>query len=207
MVNQFELYANLSKGRNFFWRIFFEDTLKPEFLSSAIWDSNYQKLRTPLFGLLINLYIDKEPLTEVQFPQLLQVIDPSASRKNYKLNRILRGKVQDKNLNKAMFKPLIKNLNKKLKKERKKIVKKVKDLVKNQDLGPNEISKDLEYCIGIFKLVDLLMKLNVYDIFDAQDSLNVLVKSSMSLLEYSNNFMYMIPLLKYLRKRNYDGSK
>ena len=41
LVNQFELYANLSKGRNFFWRIFFEDTLKPEFLSSAIWDSNY----------------------------------------------------------------------------------------------------------------------------------------------------------------------
>ena len=75
--------------------------------------------------------------------------------------------MQDKNLNKAMFKPLIKNLNLKLKQERKKIAKKVKEMVKSKTLRPSEISKDLEYCIGIFKLVDLLMKLNVYDIFDA----------------------------------------
>lgn len=93
-----------------------EEILSPEFLFDAIWDNNYLQLRTPLYNLLISMYIDQDPLHKIQYPEYMNVLHEGFDRNEFGQTYKLRQKLlKDQKLPKEMFKPLIANLDKMIK--------------------------------------------------------------------------------------------
>lgn len=214
LIKQFQLLSKLSINRNYQWLMYLEEVLQPEFLSAAIWDSQYKMLREPFFNLLINIYIDKFPLVEVIFPQKIQVIDNTMDREDFNIDKLTRKRILGDNLlQRAMFKPLIENLNTKIKIESSKIITDINKILRRKK-AKQSINEALEnnmdsmmYFQGLFKLVDLLIKFNVYNIFDQESSLSLIVSSSLKLLDFSSNYLEFIPLLSELRIENQNKSK
>ena len=213
LVVQFELYSSLCKGRNLVWKLFMEEILTPEFLFDAVWDNSYMQLRTPLYNLLISMYIDQDPLYDIKYPEFLTVLHEGIDRHEYGQTHKLRQKlVKDEKLPKQMFKPLIVNLDTMIKSRAKSLKKEVKNLLKDHkdhsgfdhsfhNLDLNEIA-ELESLVGIFNLVDLLMKMDVHELFNETKSLKVLSKSCLKILEFSINYPDLMPRLSQIRKNN-----
>ena len=80
LMVQFELFSSLCKGRNNLWKQFLVPILSPEFIFKAVWDKDYLQLRTPMFNLTLSLYIDKDPLANVEYPQNLKVLHTEKDR-------------------------------------------------------------------------------------------------------------------------------
>ena len=97
-----------------------------------------------------------------------------------------------------MFKPLIGNLDTMIKSRAKSLKSDVKDMLKQHlhtdgfdrsfhNLDLNEVA-ELESLVGIFNLVDLLLNLDVHELFNETKSLKVLSKSCLKILEFSVNY-------------------
>jgi hypothetical protein len=111
-----------------------------------------------------------------------------------------------------MFKPLIANLDTMIKSRASILKKEVKELVEEHkdnegfdrsfhNLDLNEIG-ELESLVGIFNLVDLLMNLDVHELFNETKSLKVLTKCSVKILEFSVNYPDLMTRLHKIRKDN-----
>lgn len=208
LISQFNLYGNLCKGRNVIWKLFLQDVLTTQFLFSAVWDTSFQDLRTPFFNLLISLYIDQYPLEVIDYPEYLKVLSASINRKEYRISYAIKQKLlEDQTIAKNLFKPLLKNLNKELEKGASELKIALKEEIEAQATKSisffsfSKINK-ANSMEGLFNLVELLLKLDIHELVDMTESLSSLVKSCLTILEYSVHYLNQIVLLEKIETKN-----
>lgn len=207
LITQFNLYGSLCRGRNVIWKLFLQDVLTTQFLFNSVWDTSFQGLRTPFFNLLVSLYINQYPLEVVDYPEYLKVLSSSINRKEYRISYSIKQKMEDSDMVPDLFRPLIKSLNIELEKGARELREALNDHIeclRNKELTIfdfNKINK-ANSMEGLFNLVELLMKLDIHDLINEEESLTPLVQSCLTILQYSIHYPQQIMLLDKLAEKN-----
>ena len=214
-----DLYSNLCKGKNIIWTQELEKKIHPEFLLKAIKDKNYQEVKTECFNLLMHLYIDQDPLTVVNYPKYLKVL--SNSKAHFEITRqnelkSFKKKERELKISAKMFRGLLVDIGVLLKKSSQKILRLIDDqyeLEINNEAPPLarlvfKCSKQIRSMEGIFNVLELMIKMDVYQFFGQVEELSSLVQTSMKILQYSSHYPLLIKMLDviYQKKLKKDSN-
>lgn len=207
---QFELFAALSQGRNFVWRVFLEEILLPEFLFTALWDKKYSMLQSSFFEILINLYIDQAPFEENIYPEYIHILGyKKEKQKTAPASRIRLKLINEARIPKKMFKPLMENLFIELEAEARDIKRKIKSNKKKEkpiNINGLRLKTDNKvnytYMINLLKMAQLFIKLNSYEIFENNEGMQNLVKYCLKMIQFNQAVPGSLHIWKEICKRN-----